>query len=345
MSFFEKKSILVTGGAGFIGSSFVRMALAFGYKIVILDALTYSGRKENINDLLEDSKVHFIHGNILDFELVKKIMLDFKPQYIVNMAAESHVDNSISGPKVFIETNVTGTFTLLEASRFYFNQMNKDDKKLFKFLQVSTDEVFGSLGSQGKFQESTAYRPRSPYSATKASADHLVQSWQHTYGLPSLITNCSNNYGPRQFPEKLIPLMIKNALLDQDLPVYGKGENIRDWIFVDDHSRGILLALEKGISGESYCFGGNSERTNLQVVETLCHILDRLSPKTNRLSYKNQIRFVADRPGHDWRYAIDDQRAQNELGFQRTIKNFEEGLEKTIKWYLDNHDWLQKASK
>jgi dTDP-glucose 4,6-dehydratase len=336
--------LLVTGAAGFIGSSFVREALNQDHKIYVLDILTYAGHIENIDELIEKKQIQFIKEDICNFESNLKILTEYQIDGVVNFAAESHVDNSIHGPKDFIQTNIMGTFALLEASRSYWNTLSESTRTNFRFLQVSTDEVFGSLGDTGKFSETTSYQPNSPYSASKAAADHLVRAWHHTYKLPTITTNCSNNYGPRQFPEKLIPLMINHALTGKALPVYGNGSNIRDWIHVEDHAAGVLLALTKGKPGSTYCFGGNSERNNLHVVQTLCKMLDRLQARADKKSYAEQISFVTDRAGHDWRYAIDDSLAQKELGFNRKYRNFEEGLEQTIKWYLANQGWVKKVS-
>lgn len=337
-------NLLITGAAGFIGSSFLRIALQHNLyeKIVIVDSLTYAGRKENFLDLVDNKKVFFEQVDIRNFSEVQNVFNKYQPQSVVHLAAESHVDNSISGPRIFIETNIMGTFNLLECSRDIFSKLDADNKKSFKFIHVSTDEVFGELGATGKFSESTAYDPSSPYSASKAGSDHLVRAWKKTYALPCIITNCSNNYGPRQFPEKLIPLMILNALAEKPLPVYGKGENIRDWIYVDDHAEGIWLALTKGQAGETYCLGGNSERKNIDVVNRICEILDQKKPRANKKSYKELISFVEDRKGHDFRYAIDDSHAQNKLGYTRRFKTFEQGLEKTIDWYLENSKWVQQ---
>lgn len=329
-----EKDLLVTGAAGFIGSSFVRLALNQGYKVTILDALTYAGHLENIEDILKIGDCELVKGNICDFDLVDKV--NTKGQFcgLINFAAESHVDNSISGPKAFIETNILGTFNLLEAARKH---------KIPRFLHVSTDEVFGELGSTGKFSETSPYAPNSPYSASKASSDMLVRAWHHTYGLNTITTNCSNNYGPRQFPEKLIPRMIINALEGKSLPVYGNGMNIRDWIHVDDHSEGVMLAFEKGDAGATYCFGGDSERNNIEVVKSICKILDRLTPRSDGQSHDSGIQFVQDRAGHDFRYAIDDSYAQKKLGFRRKYKNFEAGLEHTVRWYLENKSWISQV--
>jgi dTDP-glucose 4,6-dehydratase len=333
--------ILVTGAAGFIGSQLAREAVKQKYDITILDLLTYAGHKASIEDIIDDNHVKFVHGDIGDQDLVYSILKRDKISGVINLAAESHVDNSINGPLAFIQTNIVGTFKLLEGCRRYFAELTKSEQADFRYVQVSTDEVFGELEDSGYFTEETAYAPNSPYSASKASSDHIVNAWLHTYKLPTLITNCSNNYGPRQFPEKLIPRMIVCALKGEALPVYGKGLNVRDWIHVEDHARGVLLALKKGEPGQSYCFGGRSERKNIDVVNAICSTLDRLKPRKSG-KYNELISYVTDRAGHDWRYAIDDTKAETQLGFKREYKNFEAGLEQTVKWYLDNDQWLQK---
>jgi dTDP-glucose 4,6-dehydratase len=330
----------VTGAAGFIGSAFARIALQKDYKVVVVDALTYAGHRENLEGLLKPGQCEVIEGDIRDFSLIDGLFIQHQFDGVLNFAAESHVDNSISGPKAFVETNIIGTFNLLEVSRKHWTAYLAEKKRSFRFLHVSTDEVFGELGPTGKFSETTAYSPNSPYSASKAGSDHLVRAWHHTYGLPTLTTNCSNNYGPRQFPEKLIPLMINNALQGKSLPVYGNGMNIRDWIHVEDHSRGIMLAFEKGTPGETYCFGGNSERNNIDVVKAICSCLDRLAPRPDGKAHESGIQFVTDRAGHDFRYAIDDSKAERELGFRREFAQFEQGLEQTVKWYLSNKPWI-----
>lgn len=330
-------TILVTGGAGFIGSSFVAQAVAAGSQVIVLDALTYAGHKENLEWITPSNAWTLIEGNICDGALVKHLFSHYQPDGVVHFAAESHVDNSITGSRIFIETNVIGTHTLLEAARAYCTQ----GKPGFRFVQVSTDEVYGTLGAEGYFSETSSYQPNSPYSASKASGDMLARAWFHTYGLPVITTHCSNNYGPRQHPEKLIPRMITQALRGLALPVYGKGENVRDWIHVEDHARGIMRALNQGIPGETYCFGGRAERRNIDVVHAVCDLLQEYKPQPQ--SYRDQIAYVEDRLGHDFRYAINDAKAERELGFTRAY-SFEEGLRATVKWYLDNQIWCRKVS-
>ncbi len=334
--------IIVTGGAGFIGSNFVRLSVAAGHKVAVLDLMTYAGHKENLEKIQGSGSFEFIKGDIGDKELVSRLVNDFKPDAVFNFAAESHVDRSIEGPAVFITTNVLGTYNLLECSLAYWKTLSDNAKKSFRYLQVSTDEVYGALGETGKFSETMAYAPNSPYSASKAGADHLVRAWHHTFGLPTITTNCSNNYGPYQYPEKLIPTMIRCALAEKPLPVYGNGGNIRDWIQVEDHCRGIWLAIEKGKPGETYCFGGNAERNNLDVVKSICKEMDALQPRSAGKKYSELISFVTDRLGHDWRYAIDDSKATRELGFKRKY-TFEEGLRETIQWYLSNQEWMKQV--
>lgn len=331
------RKLLVTGCAGFIGCNFVRLTVGRGYEVVGLDALTYAGHRENLEGI---KNFRLVVGDIRDQKLVKKLLAEESFSAVLNFAAESHVDRSIENPLVFVETNVLGTANLLNESLSYWNGLPEKEKSSFRYLQISTDEVFGSLGESGKFSEKTPVDPSSPYSASKTGADHLVKAWQHTYGLPALITRCSNNYGPYQYPEKLIPHMIHCALGGKPLPVYGDGKNVRDWIHVEDHCEGILLALEKGKPGETYCLGGNSERRNIDLVKTLCTELDKLKPRKDGKSYSGQIAFVKDRPGHDLRYAIDDTYAKKHLGFRQKHK-FEEGLASTIRWYLENQDWCQ----
>lgn len=339
---------LVTGGAGFIGSNFVRRALRDrpDVHVVVLDKLTYAGSLENLRDLAEADRMTFVEGDIADTADVAAVFERHRPVCILNFAAESHVDRSIDGPRAFVETNVRGAFELLEAARALFASLDGEARAAFRFLHVSTDEVYGSLGPEGRFSESTPYAPNSPYSASKAGADHLVRAYHHTYGLPTLITNCSNNYGPHQLPEKLIPLMLLNALDGKPLPIYGDGANVRDWIYVDDHCAGILRALEAGRPGEQYAFGGDAERSNLEVVEAICAAVERLRPaRDNRALASRDIRayeelksFVEDRPGHDRRYAIDSSKARRELGWTPR-HDFASGLESTVAWYLDNEAW------
>ena len=333
--------ILVTGGAGFIGSCFVRLALKAGHQVLVFDALTYAGHRENLEGVL-GPQCTFVQGDIRDGVSVQALFKKEQFESVVHFAAESHVDNSILGPQTFLETNILGGFHLLEASRSLLENKSVEEKKRFRFVQVSTDEVYGSLGATGKFSENSPHLPNSPYSASKAAADHLARAWYHTYGIPTITTNCSNNYGPRQFPEKLIPVMIQNCLAGKSLPVYGDGGNVRDWIHVEDHCQGVLLALAKGTPGETYCFGGNSERNNLQVVRSVCALLDQMRPQ--KKSHLELISFVKDRPGHDWRYAIDDSKAQSQLGFKRRFSDFEQGLKETVAWYLENQEWVQKVS-
>lgn len=339
------RSILITGGAGFIGSNFVDMMLEKGDRVVVLDLMTYAGHKENLERAW--NRIKFVQGDIADIALVSQLLVENKITHVVNFAAESHVDRSISEPGSFVRSNVLGVYSLLQASCEYWSKLPTVEKEDFRFLQVSTDEVFGELGEEGKFSETTPYAPNSPYSASKAGGDHLVRAWRHTFGLPTLITNCSNNYGPRQFPEKLIPYIITCALAEKPLPVYGSGQNVRDWIHVEDHCAGIALALEKGRPGATYCFGGNAERRNIDVVKAICDALDEKKPRSSGKSYEELISFVDDRKGHDWRYAIDDSKAQRELGFKRRYESFESGLAATINWYVENRPWIDavKASK
>jgi len=338
------RTILVTGGAGFIGSCFVRMAVARGdVKVVTLDKLTYAGNLDSLADLEGNPRHVFVQGDIADRPLVTRLLAEHKPQGIVHLAAESHVDRSIDGPGEFIQTNVVGTFELLEAVRGYWTQLSKDEAAAFRFLHVSTDEVYGSLGAEGKFRETTPYAPNSPYSASKAASDHLVRAYHHTYGLPTLTTNCSNNYGPYQFPEKLIPLMILNALEGKNLPVYGDGQNIRDWLYVEDHCRAIEAVLERGRPGEEYNIGGDAERTNLAVVHGICDLVDQLRPGLPHAPCRSKIAYVKDRPGHDRRYAIDASKIQSELGWQ-PLENFETGIERTVRWYLANSPWIERVT-
>ena len=327
--------ILVTGGAGFIGSTVVRRALNQGHNIINLDALTYAACLDNLASVTEHPNYTFEQADIRDRESLDIIFKKYLPQAVMHLAAESHVDRSINSPLGFIETNINGTFNMLEAARVYWQEQGCPEA--FRFHHISTDEVFGSLGPKGMFTEDTPYNPRSPYSASKASSDHLVRAWYKTYGLPILLTNCSNNYGPYHFPEKLIPVIILSALAGKALPIYGNGSNIRDWLYVDDHADALLLVLERGVSGRSYNIGGENEYSNLELVKTLCCILDRLRP-LDEGSYANFITFVTDRPGHDARYAIDPSRIRDELGWRPTV-TVAQGLEITVQWYLDNEQW------
>ncbi len=337
--------ILVTGGAGFIGSNFVIDWLAAGDEPVInLDKLTYAGNLENLQGLAGDPRHRFVRGDIADYDLILELLQQNRVRAVVNFAAESHVDRSIHGPEDFIQTNIVGTFRLLEAVRAYWNGLPADDKAAFRFLHVSTDEVYGSLEKEAPaFTEQHRYEPNSPYSASKAASDHLVRAYHHTYGLPVLTTNCSNNYGPYHFPEKLIPLIIHNALAGKPLPIYGDGQQIRDWLYVKDHCSAIRRVLEAGRLGETYNVGGWNEKPNLEVVHTLCTMLDELSPRADGASYASQITFVADRPGHDRRYAIDASKLERELGW-KPAETFETGIRKTVRWYLDNPQWVHNVT-
>ncbi|MEP2473702.1 MULTISPECIES: dTDP-glucose 4,6-dehydratase [Rhodobacterales] len=326
--------LLVTGGAGFIGSAVVRLAVAQGHAVVNLDALTYAACLENVADAAQHPDYVFEQADIRDRAALDRIFATHKPDAVMHLAAESHVDRSIDGPGDFIETNITGTYQMLEAARSYWMAQGKPDE--FRFHHISTDEVFGSLGETGQFTETTPYDPRSPYSASKAASDHLVRAWAETYGLPVVMTNCSNNYGPYHFPEKLIPVVILNALAGKDIPVYGAGENVRDWLYVEDHADALLTVLQKGTLGRSYNIGGENEAKNIDIVRMICAILDTKRPKSS--PYAEQISFVTDRPGHDLRYAIDPTRIATELGWRPSV-TLEEGLEKTVQWYLDNEDW------
>jgi dTDP-glucose 4,6-dehydratase len=336
----QQRVIFVTGGAGFIGSNFVLEAVRRGHKVVNLDALTYAGNIDNLASLENNSAHTFIHGSILDGPLVASLLSAHQPNAIVHFAAESHVDRSILGPAAFVETNINGTFTLLEAALVHWRALTDPSRNTFRFLHVSTDEVYGSLGpDEPAFHEETPYRPNSPYSASKAASDHLVRAYFHTYGLPVVTTNCSNNYGPYQFPEKLIPLMIHNAVAGKPLPVYGDGQNVRDWLYVTDHCDAILAALENGKPGETYNVGGLNEQKNVDVVNTLCTILDELRPQG--APHARLITYVKDRPGHDRRYAIDCAKLQNDLGWSPK-ESFHTGIRKTVQWYLDNSKWVAK---
>jgi dTDP-glucose 4,6-dehydratase len=337
--------IFVTGGAGFIGSNFVLDWLEQSDEPVLnLDKLTYAGNLDNLTSLNNDQRHIFVKGDIGDFELVRRLLAEYKPRAILNFAAESHVDRSIHGPEDFIQTNVVGTFHLLEAVRAYWTALEGDAKADFRFLHVSTDEVYGSLEKEDPpFNEQNRYEPNSPYSASKAASDHLVRAYHHTYGLPVLTTNCSNNYGPYHFPEKLIPLVIHNALNGKPLPIYGDGQQIRDWLFVKDHCTAIRRVLVEGELGETYNVGGWNEKPNIEVVNTICAILDELKPMADGRSYKNQITYVKDRPGHDRRYAIDATKLEKELGW-KPAETFESGIRKTVQWYLDNQVWVENIT-
>lgn len=343
--------MLVTGGAGFIGANFVRVALAStDARIVILDKLTYAGHRASLAECESDPRVEFVHGDIADRDAVRALFRERRPRWVLNFAAESHVDRSIDGPREFIESNTIGAFELLEAARAQHENASDEERAAFRFLHVSTDEVYGSLGSVGAFSETTPYAPNSPYSASKAAADHLVRAWFHTFGLPTLITNCSNNYGPFQYPEKLVPLMLLNALEGKELPIYGDGGNIRDWIFVEDHCEGILRVLQRGRPGEKYNLGGGGERTNLQIVDLLCSLLEEIRPAAENEalrargigSYAALRKFVTDRPGHDRRYAIDGRKVARELDWQPGT-SVEDGFRRTVAWYLNNPQWCAQV--
>ena len=331
--------VIVTGGAGFIGSALVRhLVLDKGYDVLNIDALTYAGNLASLRDVDGRSNYSFRKGDICDANQMRRLLAEFRPNRLMHLAAESHVDRSITGAADFIQTNVVGTFTLLEAARGYWSELDADAKEAFRFLHVSTDEVYGSLGDKGLFTEQTPYDPSSPYSASKASSDHLAHAWHRTYGLPVVVSNCSNNYGPYHFPEKLIPLTILNALAGEPLPVYGTGDNVRDWLYVDDHARALDTIAERGRVGETYNVGGRNERRNIEVVRRICNVLDVLRPADQPRA--DLIHFVTDRPGHDARYAIDATKLEDELGW-RAQETFDTGIEKTVSWYLDNEWWWQ----
>jgi dTDP-glucose 4,6-dehydratase len=336
--------LLVTGGAGFIGSAVVRRAVHAGWQVLNLDKLTYAGSLSTVADVQDEPNYEFVHGDIAERSLMRALLGRFRPTAVLHLAAESHVDRSIDGPAAFIETNVVGTFVLLDEALSYFRGLDAAAKERFRFLHVSTDEVFGSLGVDGAFDESSPHRPNSPYSATKAAADHLARAWFHTYGLPVVTTNCTNNYGPFQFPEKLIPLTILRALDDRPLPVYGRGENVRDWLYVEDHVDALLLALRLGQPGETYALGGGEERHNLEVVREICRILDVLAPSPSVADRTALIEFVDDRPGHDFRYAMDISKAERELGWSPK-EDFESGLTRTVRWYLANRSWCERVQR
>ena len=333
---------LVTGGAGFIGGNFVLEAVAAGVRVVNLDALTYAGNLDTLKSLDGNPNHVFVHGDIGDRALVERLLAEHRPDAVVNFAAESHVDRSIDGPAAFVQTNVVGTLALLEAVRDYWKALDGEAKDAFRFLHVSTDEVYGTLGETGLFTETTPYAPNSPYSASKAASDHLVRAFHHTYGLPVLTTNCSNNYGPYHFPEKLIPLVIAKALAGEPLPVYGDGRQVRDWLFVTDHCEAIRTVLAKGRVGETYNVGGNAEKQNIEVVKTICALLDERRPREDGQPRESQIAFVADRPGHDRRYAIDASKLRDELGWEPKY-SFERGIAETVDWYLANQPWVLRV--
>ena len=339
------QTIIVTGGAGFIGANFVLAWVKLGLGTVInLDKLTYAGNLENLQEIKHHPQHMFVHGDIADKALLKSLLEEHQPRAVINFAAESHVDRSIHGPEDFIQTNVVGTFHLLEEVRAYWSGLSEEHRKEFRFLHVSTDEVYGSLGkADAAFTETHTYAPNSPYSASKAASDHLVRAYHHTYGLPTLTTNCSNNYGPHHFPEKLIPLVIHNALAGKPLPIYGNGQQIRDWLYVEDHCSAIRRVLEAGKVGEVYNVGGWNEKPNIEVVKTLCRILDEKQPRADGKSYADQITFVQDRPGHDQRYAIDASKLADTLGW-KPQETFETGIEKTVNWYLQNQDWVHNVT-
>jgi len=335
--------LIVTGGAGFIGSAVIRYLINdTDVTILNVDKLTYAGNLDSLSTVKNNPRYHFAQVDICDVSALQQEFTQFKPDAIMHLAAESHVDRSIDGPAEFINTNIVGTYTLLEAARHYWQSLDSSAKARFRFHHVSTDEVYGSLEKNGLFLESTAYQPNSPYSASKAASDHLVRAWHHTFKLPIVTTNCSNNYGPYQFPEKLIPLIILNALEGKPLPVYGQGENSRDWLYVDDHARALYLVLKQGEVGETYNIGGHNEMTNLEVVQTLCTMFDDLQPTSPHKPHSQLITFVTDRPGHDLRYAIDASKIQKTLGW-KPIETFETGLHKTVQWYLENRNWWQRV--
>jgi dTDP-glucose 4,6-dehydratase len=335
--------LLVTGGAGFIGSAVIRHLIGqTDAQVVNVDCLTYAGHLTTLETVAGSERYRFEPVNVCDAAAVRRVFQQHRPQAVMHLAAESHVDRSIDGPAAFIQTNVVGTYTMLEAARRYWESLGRAERPQFRFLHVSTDEVYGSLGETGYFTETTPYDPSSPYSASKAASDHLVRAWQRTYGLPTLVTNCSNNYGPYQYPEKLIPLVIQNALAGKPLPVYGTGCNVRDWLYADDHARALVAVLERGTVGQTYNIGGRSERQNIAVVRSICSLLDRLVPGAAHVPHEQLITFVTDRPGHDHRYAIDAGKIERELSWQPR-ETFETGLEKTVRWYVENQTWCRRV--
>lgn len=336
-------NILITGGAGFIGSALTRHFINNSHhRVLVVDKLTYAGNQDSLAPIASSDRYQFKQTDICDEKALPEILKNFQPEAIMHLAAESHVDRSIDGPGAFIQTNIVGTANLLQAALGYWRGLNETQKTNFRFHHISTDEVYGALGATGLFTESSSYDPHSPYSASKAASDHLVRAWNHTYGLPVLITNCSNNYGPYHFPEKLIPLVILNAIEGKALPVYGKGEQVRDWLYVDDHARALHCVVESGKVGETYNIGGHNEMKNIDVVKTICHLLDEIHPKSDGRPYTEQITFVKDRPGHDLRYAIDASKIERELGW-KPRESFETGLRKTVEWYLNNSAWWQRV--
>ncbi len=339
------RTVIVTGGAGFIGSAVVRMLVARGNAVVInVDKLTYAANLRNVESVSSSERYHFVKADICDAEAVAAVFEKYDPDCVLHLAAESHVDRSIDGPKDFLRTNVDGTFVMLQAALKHWRELPAGRKGAFRFVHVSTDEVFGALGLDGLFSEDSPYRPNSPYSASKAASDHFVRAWHHTYGLPTIISNCSNNYGPYQFPEKLIPLVIANAVDGLPLPVYAKGQNVRDWLFVEDHARALLTIADQGVPGECYCIGGNSERRNIDVVRQICQTLDQRRPRADGKTHDAGITFVSDRPGHDLRYAIDASKIGRTLNFSPSV-DFEAGLAGTVQWYLDHEDWWRPLLK
>jgi len=337
------KTYIVTGGAGFIGSAVVRMIIQSSDDIVVnIDKLTYAGNLDSLQPVADNPRYHFVHADICDSKAMAEVFASHQPDAIMHLAAESHVDRSIDGPGDFIQTNIVGSYTLLEAARDYWNGLQAEKKEAFRFHHVSTDEVYGSLDDEGMFLETTPYDPSSPYSASKASSDHLVRAWHRTFGLPVVLTNCSNNYGPYQYPEKLIPLVLQKARAGEALPIYGTGENIRDWLYVDDHARALILVMKQGSAGETYNIGGHNEVTNIDVVRTLCAILDDCDPAKDGKPYAELITYVTDRPGHDMRYAIDASKIQRDLGWVPE-ETFETGLAKTVDWYLSNQQWVDRV--